>query len=165
MACQRPWHLTGWFIHQLVCGNLPQCQKDGLNSFSTSTKQTVLLHINQQTILTPDEIANSTHIYTACRTRAWSATSPSASQPVLKSESSTPIGYKYAPASKDQTQSHLHSQQVNAKSISSSARGLPASHLATARKTHKHRARSPRNGRFKPTSLVVSRTGAQSFRK
>jgi hypothetical protein len=33
-------------------GNLPQCQADGLNSFSTSAKQTVLLHINQQTILT-----------------------------------------------------------------------------------------------------------------
>jgi hypothetical protein len=54
--------------------NLPQCQTDGLNSFSTSAKQTVLLHINQQIILTPDKIANSTYIYTACRTRAWSAT-------------------------------------------------------------------------------------------
>jgi hypothetical protein len=59
---------------------------------SHSAKQTVLLHINQQTILTPDEIANSMYIYTACRTRAWSATVAGASQPVLIPESSVPIG-------------------------------------------------------------------------
>jgi hypothetical protein len=35
--------------------------------------------------------------------------------------------YRYAPASKDQTQSHLHSHQVNAKSTGNSTRGLPAS--------------------------------------
>jgi hypothetical protein len=96
-----------------------------------------------------------------------------------------------------QGQSHLHSQQVNAKSTSSSTRGLPASHSATRRKTYEHRAGSPRNerfslphwlyckpalktsakktydhpacpscnGRFKPTSPVVSQTSAQSFRK
>jgi hypothetical protein len=101
------------------------------------------------------------------------------------------------PASKDQTQSHLHSQQVNAKSTSSSARGLPALHSSTTLKIYEHRAGSPRNerfslphwlyhkpvlktsakktydhsacpphnGRFKPTSPVVSQTGAQSFRK
>jgi hypothetical protein len=51
--------------YKWVCGNLPQCQTDGLNSFSTSAKQTVLLHINQQTILTPNEIANSTYMYSA----------------------------------------------------------------------------------------------------
>jgi hypothetical protein len=39
------------------CGNLPQCQTDGLNSFSANAKQT---------ILTPNEIANPTYIYTAC---------------------------------------------------------------------------------------------------
>jgi hypothetical protein len=70
----------------------PQCQTDGLISFSTSAKQTVLLHINQHTILTPDGIANSTYIYTACWTRAWSATGASASQPAPISESSTSIG-------------------------------------------------------------------------
>jgi hypothetical protein len=70
----------------------PPTVPDGLNSFSTSAKQTVLLHINQQTILTPDEIANSTHIYTACWTRVWSATGASASQAALISQSSTPIG-------------------------------------------------------------------------
>jgi hypothetical protein len=59
---------------------------------SHSAKQTVLLHITQQTILTPEEIANSTYIYTACRTRAWSATIASASQPALIPESSMPIG-------------------------------------------------------------------------
>jgi hypothetical protein len=48
----------------------------------------------------------------------------------------------------DQTQSHLHSQQVNAKPTSRSTRGLPASHSATALKTYEHRARSPRNERF-----------------
>jgi hypothetical protein len=37
----------------------------------------------------------------------------------------SPPVYKYAPASKDQTQSHLHSHQVNSKS-SNSTRGLPA---------------------------------------
>jgi hypothetical protein len=42
---------------KLACGYLPQCQTDGLNSFSASAKQT---------ILTPNEIANSTYIYTAC---------------------------------------------------------------------------------------------------
>jgi hypothetical protein len=41
---------------EILCGNLPQCQTDGLNSFNASATQTVLLHINQQTILTPDEI-------------------------------------------------------------------------------------------------------------
>jgi hypothetical protein len=45
-------------------------------------------------------------------------------------------------------QSHLHLQQVNAKSISSSNRGLPASHLVTALKTYEHWAGSPHNGRF-----------------
>jgi hypothetical protein len=152
------------------CGSLPQCQTDGLSSFSTSAKQTVLLHINQQKILTSDEIANSTYIYTLSRPE-----------------------YKYAPASKDQTQSHLHSQQVNAKFASSSARGLPASHSATyehwagsprnecfslphrlyrkpgpktpAKKTYNHPACPPLNGCFKPTSPVVSQTGAQSFHK
>jgi hypothetical protein len=53
-------------IKTTMCGNLPQCQTDGLNSFSTSAKQTILLHINQQTILTPNEIINSAYIYTAC---------------------------------------------------------------------------------------------------
>jgi hypothetical protein len=71
--------------------------------------------------------------------------------------------YKYSPVSTHQTQSHLHSQQVNAKSTSNSTRGLPASHSATALRTYDHRAGSPRNG--KPTSPVVSQTGAQSFRK
>jgi hypothetical protein len=47
-----------------------------------------------------------------------------------------------------QTQSHLHSHQVNAKSTSSSTRGLPALHSATARKTYEDRAGSPFNGRF-----------------
>jgi hypothetical protein len=105
--------------------------------------------------------------------------------------------YKYAPVSKDQTQSHLYSQEVNAKSTSSSTRGLPESHSATALKIYEHRAGSPcnvcfslphwlyhkpafktsakktydhpvcpsRNGRFKPTSPVISRTRAQSFCK
>jgi hypothetical protein len=35
--------------------------------------------------------------------------------------------YKYVPASKDQTQSHLHSHQVNAKSTGNSTRVLPVS--------------------------------------
>jgi hypothetical protein len=39
------------------CGNLPQCQTDGLGSFSASAKQT---------ILTPSEISNLMYIYTAC---------------------------------------------------------------------------------------------------
>jgi hypothetical protein len=79
--------------HQvLLCGNFPQCQTDGLSSFSTGAKQTGLLHINQQTILTPDEIAKPTHIYTACQIRAWSATTASTSQAALIPESSTPIG-------------------------------------------------------------------------
>jgi hypothetical protein len=56
------------------------------------TTQAVLLHINRQTILTPDEIANSTYIYNACQTRMWSATITSASQSALISESSMPIG-------------------------------------------------------------------------
>jgi hypothetical protein len=47
-----------------------------------------------------------------------------------------------------QTQSHLHSQQLNAKSTSSSTRGLPASHSATAWKTYEHRAGSPPNEPF-----------------
>jgi hypothetical protein len=55
---------------------------------------------------------------------------------------------KYALVSPLHTQSYLHSQQVNAKSTSSSARGLPASHSATALKTYEHRAGSPRNERF-----------------
>jgi hypothetical protein len=69
--------------------------------------------------------------------------------------------YKYAPVSKDQTQSHLHSQQVNAKSTSNSTRGLLASHSATTLRTYDHWAGSPRNGHFKSTSLVVSQVGAQ----
>jgi hypothetical protein len=54
----------------------------------------------------------------------------------------------------DQTQSYLHSQQVNAKSTSSSTGGLPASHSATALKAYEHRAGSPRNGRLpqRPTT-------------
>jgi hypothetical protein len=73
--------------------------------------------------------------------------------------------YKYAPASKDQTESHLHSQQVNARSISSSTKGLPASHSATVLRTYNHHAGSPRNGRFKSTLPVVSQAGSQNFRK
>jgi hypothetical protein len=40
-------------------------------------------------------------------------------------------------------QSHLHSQQLNAKSTSSSSRGLQASHSASALKIYEHRAGSP----------------------
>jgi hypothetical protein len=69
------------------------------------------------------------------------------------------------PASKDQTQSHLHSQQVNAKYISSSTKGLPASHSATTLRTYDHQADSPRNGRFKSTSPVMSQAGSQNVRK
>jgi hypothetical protein len=58
-------------------------------------------------------------------------------------------------------QSHLHSQQVNAKPISSSTKGLPAWHSATALRTYDHQADSPRNGRFKSTSLVVSQARSQ----
>jgi hypothetical protein len=66
---------------------------------------------------------------------------------------------------KVKTQSHLHSQHVNAKSTSISTRGLPASDLATARRTYEHRAGPPRNGRFKPTSPVVSQAGSENVRK
>jgi hypothetical protein len=44
---------------------------------------------------------------------------------------------------KDQTQSHLHSQQVNAKSTSSSARGPPVLHLATTTEDLRAPSRSP----------------------
>jgi hypothetical protein len=63
-------------FYSTMCGNLPQCQADGLNSFSVCAKET---------ILTPTETVNSTYIYTACdRVRA--------SQPALISEASTLIG-------------------------------------------------------------------------
>jgi hypothetical protein len=52
----------------------------------------LIIHIKRQKILTPDEIENSTYIYTAYRTRAWSATSASASQSALISEYLMPIG-------------------------------------------------------------------------
>jgi hypothetical protein len=75
-----PFH----FCLQMQCGNLPQCQTDSLSSLSTT--QTVLLHINRHTI------ANTTYIYTSCRTRVWSANITSASRSALISESSMPIG-------------------------------------------------------------------------
>jgi hypothetical protein len=62
-------------------------------------------------------------------------------------------------------QSHLHSQQVNAKSTRNSTRRLPASHSATALRTYDHRAGPPRNRRFKSTSPVVSHAGAQKSAK
>jgi hypothetical protein len=70
------------------------------------------------------------------------------------------------PVSKDQTQSHLHSQQVNAKSTNSSAMGLPASHSATALKIYEHRAGSPRNERFSlPRRLCHKLTHKTSAKK
>jgi hypothetical protein len=69
------------------------------------------------------------------------------------------------PPSKDRTQSHLHSQQLNAKSMSNSTRGLPALHSTTALITYDHRAGSPCNGSFKSTSPVVSQAGAQNVSK
>jgi hypothetical protein len=93
---------NGWG-NRLYAINVMQCL---WYSFSTSAKETVLLYINQQTILTPDEIANSTYIYTTCLTRAWSATVASASQPALIPESSTSIGYLAWP-------SPSHGQSIN----------------------------------------------------
>jgi hypothetical protein len=48
--------------------------------------------------------------------------------------------YKYVPASKDQTQSHLHSRQVNAKPTGNSIRELPASQ-AGSQNVHKEGVR------------------------
>jgi hypothetical protein len=152
------------------CGNLPQCQTDGLNSFSTSAEQTVLLHINQQTILTPDEIANSTYICTACLTRAWSATIASASQPALIPESSTHIGWPACPrpSHSQSINMHLWARITHSRIYTRNKWMLnlqPASHSATARKTYEHWAGSPRNGRFKPTSPVALQAGAQNVSK